>query len=121
MSDNHVILKSGETFEIKQIPKEINPIQLKNNKILSLAITSWKKMANQWRLSVVLGKYSNKTEIDGKEAYFNSYQLVYDKTSLAIDYDLGGVMVFRYACDDLNHKDMSLFTAINQSINDRIG
>lgn len=71
--------------------------------------------------SKVLGKYSNKTEIDGKEAYFNSYQLVYDKTSLAIDYDLGGVMVFRYACDDLNHKDISLFTAINQSINDRIG
>ena len=31
---NSVILKSGETFEIKQIPKEINPIQLKNNKIL---------------------------------------------------------------------------------------
>ena len=63
---NSVILKSGETFEIKQIPKEINPIQLKNNKILSLAITSWKKMANQWRLSVVLGKYS-KDEIDNRK------------------------------------------------------
>ena len=38
---------------------------------------------------------------------------------LAIDYNIGGVMVFRYACDDLNHKDLSLFTAISQSINDR--
>lgn len=66
-----------------------------------------------------LGKYNNKIEVDGKESYFNSYQLVYDKTSLAIDCDLGGVMVFRYGCDDLNHKDMSLFTAINQSIKDR--
>ena len=63
---NHVILKSGETIEIKQMPKKINPIQLKNNKILSLAITSWKKMANQWRLSVVLGKYS-KDEIDNRK------------------------------------------------------
>ena len=69
--------------------------------------------------SDVLGKYSNKTEIDGNDVYFNSFQLVYDKTALAIDYNIGGVMVFRYACDDLNHKDLSLFTAISQSINDR--
>ena len=67
---------------------------------------------------ILLSK-TNKAEIDGKQAYFNSYGLVYDKTSLAIDYELGGVMVFRYGSDDLNHKDMSLFTAINQSINDR--
>lgn len=69
--------------------------------------------------SDVLGKYSNKTEIDGNDVYFNSFQLVYDKTALAIDYNIGGVMVFRYACDDLNHKDLSLFTSISQCINDR--
>ncbi len=72
---------------------------------------------NDW--SKTLGKYSNKAVVDGKETYFNSYQLVYDKTSLAIDCDLGGVMCFRYLCDDLNNKDNSLFTAINKSINDR--
>ncbi len=66
-----------------------------------------------------LGKYNNKAIVDGKVSYFNSYQLVYDKTSLAIDYDLGGVMAFRYLCDDLNDKDKSLFTSINQAVSDR--
>lgn len=63
---NRIILKTGESFEIKQLPKEINPIQLKNNKLLSLSITSWKKTATQWRLSVILGKYS-KDEIDNRK------------------------------------------------------
>lgn len=66
-----------------------------------------------------LGKYNNKAIVDGKESYFNSYQLVYDKTSLAIDYNLGGVMSFRYLCDDLENEDLSLFTAMHQAINDR--
>ena len=63
---NRVILKTGESFEIKQIFKDIKPIQLKNNKLLSLSITSWKKTATQWRLFVILGKYS-KDEIDNRK------------------------------------------------------
>ena len=97
-----------------------------DSKVLDLGIPFYGRPAdkgeywyNYGDYAKILGKYSNKAEIDGKQAYFNSYGLVYDKTSLAIDYELGGVMVFRYGSDDLNHKDMSLFTAINQSINDR--
>jgi len=97
-----------------------------DSKVLDLGIPFYGRPAdkgeywyNYGDYAKILGKYSNKAEIDGKQTYFNSYGLVYDKTSLAIDYELGGVMVFRYGSDDLNHKDMSLFTAINQSINDR--
>ena len=97
-----------------------------DSKVLDLGIPFYGRPAdkgeywyNYGDYAKILGKYSNKAEIDGKQTYFNSYGLVYDKTSLAIDYELGGVMVFRYGSDDLNHKDISLFTAINQSINNR--
>lgn len=71
--------------------------------------------------SSVLGKYGNKTEIAelGLDAYFNSYQLVYDKTALAIDYKLGGVMIWHYTCDDFENKELSLFKAIGECIKNR--
>ena len=71
-----------------------------DSKVLDLGIPFYGRPAdkgeywyNYGDYAKILGKYSNKAEIDGKQAYFNSYGLVYDKTSLAIDYELGGVMV----------------------------
>lgn len=68
-----------------------------------------------------LGKYTNKLHIDsdGKDAYFNSYSLVYNKTSLAVDEQIGGVMVWHYNCDDFKNDDLSLFAAISSALKDR--
>ncbi len=58
-----------------------------------------------------------KSQCDG--LYFNSPQMIYDKTSFAIDNNLGGVMFWHMACDlPLDHP-LSLIKAINSSINDR--
>jgi GH18 family chitinase len=67
-----------------------------------------------------LGKFGNLTENDtfGKE-YFNSWQMIYDKTAYAIDQGFGGVMVWNYACDlPMNH-ECSLFSAIKAAIDSR--
>lgn len=53
--------------------------------------------------------------------YFNSYQMVYDKTAFAFDSSLGGVMVWHYACDVGPETGISLFDAIAKAIDDRQG
>lgn len=70
-----------------------------------------------------LGLYENKAYITEQnvEAYFNSYQLIYDKTALAMDYGIGGMMIWHYSCDYFNadHPELSLFGAMNTCIKDR--
>jgi len=53
--------------------------------------------------------------------YFNSYQMVYDKTAFTFDSELGGVMVWHYACDVGTETGLSLFDAMAKAIADRQG
>lgn len=50
---------------------------------------------------------------------FNGVQMIRDKTAFANDYGLGGVMVWHYSCDVAYDSDMSLFKAIQTSLNTR--
>ena len=50
---------------------------------------------------------------------FNSVQMIKDKTAFANDYGLGGVMVWHYTCDVPYEDDLSLFKAIQTSLNTR--
>lgn len=76
---------------------------------------------NYYDYADVLGKNENKAFIaeQGKDAYFNSWQLIYDKTALAMDYGLGGMMVWHYSCDSFEKGTYSLFGAMSECINDR--
>lgn len=51
--------------------------------------------------------------------YFNDRQMIYDKTSYAIDLGLGGIMIWHMACDDTSDLGRSLTGAIAQAIADR--
>lgn len=63
-------------------------------------------------------------EIDGvkkvNDCYFNSPQMCYDKTAYAINTGVGGVMVFRLACDKLPDDPNCLTMAIGKAVKDRI-
>lgn len=50
---------------------------------------------------------------------FNGVQMVKDKTAFANDYGLGGVMAWHYSCDVDYENDMSLFKAIQTSLETR--
>lgn len=50
---------------------------------------------------------------------FNGVQMIKDKTAFANDYGLGGVMVWHYTCDVPYEDDLSLFKAIQTSLNTR--
>ena len=73
-----------------------------------------------------LGIYGNSLmqtiRIDGQEyeqlCYYNSRQLIFDKTSYAIDAGAGGVMIWHYGCDTKDDS-LSLYGAIAQAIADR--
>lgn len=67
-----------------------------------------------------LGKFSNMTtnEIYGPE-YYNSWQMIYDKTTFCIDNGFGGVMVWQYICDLPMEHELSLFGAIKAAIESR--
>lgn len=82
----------------------------------------------------VLGKFGNidttprevTIEENGKQvtkqsapSYFNSYQMIYDKTAFALDSGIGGLMIWHYACDVAESTDLSLFQAIEEAIDDR--
>lgn len=60
-------------------------------------------------------------ETDKGTAYFNCSQTVYDKTAYALDKELGGMMVWHYACDikDINN-ELSLFGTMKRCIEDRV-
>ena len=81
-----------------------------------------------------MGKFQNvvpmdakvKVNEDGKEIekevgdnYYNSYQMIYDKTAYALDYGVGGLMIWHYACDVPVDTGLSLFDAIHQALLDR--
>lgn len=68
-----------------------------------------------------LGQYENKAFVaeQNTDAYFDSYQRVYDKTALALEYGLGGMMVWHYTCDDFDHPELSLFQAMKECIENR--
>ena len=63
------------------------------------------------------------TNSDGKQGnapnYFNDRQMIYDKTSYAIDLGLGGIMIWHMACDDTENLDRSLTGAIAAAVEDR--
>lgn len=73
-----------------------------------------------------LGIYNNSImetiNVEGKMydqlCYYNSRQLIYDKTSYAIDAGVGGVMIWHYGCDTKDDT-LSLYGAISQAIADR--
>lgn len=50
---------------------------------------------------------------------FNGVQMIRDKTAFANDYGLGGVMVWHFTCDVPYEDDLSLFKAIQTSLNSR--
>lgn len=77
-----------------------------------------------------LGKYGNvdTAPIDVADKvgytvprYFNSYQMIFDKTAFAYDYGAGGMMVWHYACDLRDDSGLSLFSAMREAIISREG
>lgn len=57
------------------------------------------------------------TEDTGLTFSFNTYDLIRQKTELAVNCGLGGVMVWHYACDAPADHPASLFNAIEDGIN----
>ena len=70
----------------------------------------------------ILSNFST-TDLDGNSGsapnYFNDRQMIYDKTSYAIDMGLGGMMIWHMACDDTQNLEKSLTGAMKQAIEDR--
>lgn len=56
---------------------------------------------------------------DNAPNYFNDRQMIYDKTSYAIDLGLGGIMIWHMACDDTENLGKSLTGAIAAAVEDR--
>lgn len=80
--------------------------------------------------SSALGKFKNysmaTTDKNGNDIihsdtgrYYNSPQLVFDKTAFAMNYGVGGVMVWHYACDLPYSDDNSLFRSIGNAVDSR--
>ncbi len=71
----------------------------------------------------VVEDYPYKDEDTGEEkkcnAYLNSFAEVRDKTAVAIDENIGGVMVFRAFCDAPFTDEYSLHKAIGEAIQER--
>ncbi len=63
--------------------------------------------------------YMNGVTDDSIITSFNGVQMIRDKTAFANDYGLGGVMVWHYTCDVAYEDDLSLFKAIQTSLNSR--
>ena len=83
---------------------------------------------NYYDVADKLGRYDNTyveayTDLDGKEHpelanYYNGRQMIYDKTSYAIDCGLGGVMIWHFGTDSFD-PDLSLINEINAAITAR--
>lgn len=80
--------------------------------------------------SAILGKFKNysgaTTDKNGEAIeysdvgrYYNSPQMVFDKTAFAMNYGVGGVMVWHYTCDLPYSDDNSLFRSIGNAVNSR--
>ncbi len=63
--------------------------------------------------------YMNGVTGDSIVTSFNGVQMIKDKTAFANDYGLGGVMVWHYTCDVPYESDLSLFKAIQTSLETR--
>ncbi len=68
----------------------------------------------------VLKRNNDVCKTEYGEAYFNSWQTIYDKTAYAMSRGFGGMMVWHYSCDvaDIN-SELSLFGAMKDCIEDR--
>lgn len=76
-----------------------------------------------------LGKFSNVdtsvVDVDDEHKqysvarYYNSYQMIFDKTAFAYDYGVGGMMVWHYSCDAPTDSGLSLFDAMAKAIESR--
>lgn len=75
----------------------------------------------------VLGKFKNYDETDisvenkpySIKRYYNSYQMIFDKTAYAYDFGAGGVMIWHYSCDVPFETGFSLFEAISKAVSSR--
>ena len=65
-----------------------------------------------------LGTADDCTDTEFGLSYFNCRQTVYDKTAYALANDIGGIMVWHYACDATDDS-LSLFGAMKECIEDR--
>lgn len=85
---------------------------------------------NFYSESTALGKFKNyssaATDKNGEALpyadvgrYYNSPQLVFDKTAFAMNYGVGGVMVWHYSCDLAYSEDNSLFRSIGSAVESR--
>lgn len=63
--------------------------------------------------------YMNGVTDDSIITSFNGVQMIKDKTAFANDYGLGGVMVWHYTCDVAYEDDLSLFKAVQTSLETR--
>lgn len=65
--------------------------------------------------------YTDETTGEQKkcDAYLNSFAEVRDKTAIAIDENIGGVMVFRAFCDAPYTNEFCLHRAIEETVNER--
>lgn len=75
-----------------------------------------------------LGKFSNidssAIDVGDKKAYnvsryFNSYQMIMDKTAFSYDCGAGGMMIWHYSCDVGTDTGLSLFAAMEEAIRSR--
>ena len=87
----------------------------------------WGDYATFYNGGYIQNKFTNvvysfhTTEMSGVEIndaqYLNGVQMIADKTAFSIDAHLAGVMIWHYHCDIEYDNDMSLFRAINSTIN----
>lgn len=71
-----------------------------------------------------IGKYNNLVPYNGFDhsnlpmtapQYFNSYQMIADKTAFAVDANIGGMMIWHMTCDTPYNHQYSLFRAIQET------
>lgn len=73
-----------------------------------------------------LGKYGNKATGKASDPgdpcetrWYNGWQMIYDKTSYAMDTGMGGIMMWHYNCDLPYTDDLSLLRAVHTAVEAR--
>lgn len=73
-----------------------------------------------------LGKYGNRATGVASDPndpcevrWYNGWQMIYDKTSYAMDAGMGGIMMWHYNCDLPYTEDLSLLRAVNTAVEAR--
>ncbi|MCC8022981.1 MAG: glycoside hydrolase family 18 protein [Clostridiales bacterium] len=74
-----------------------------------------------------LGRFGNYSDAQSEELdysevgrYYNGYQMVYDKTAYALNYGVGGVMIWHYNCDLDYGEELSLLSAMHDVMETRL-